>query len=984
MRSVLMLLALSVAATGHPVPECTDTDGTCQSLLQLNGASTKVKASVMELLDTQTRPQDEAPHVPDCAEEILLRFKISQSFHVAPLQECLDRAGEEGAQRCMTNQGHAVALPPRLIRMTFHDAADLGNLLYMNGTHAPAHEGGVDSCLHTALLSTGRSQPQGDETEAGTNPEEEEDEAVGDPNHNRGLGNAVRWINKLHKELDLSEPDTQILGAVVAMEAWLGFNKPLGMEFGRSRGSCNVPICTRERCWDTETLFFVQAIAEPVGSGMMCPATNTNQNTASLLGISTEELIALQGAHSVGGIIVCSGLGNVAAGAYCPNKCGSPVFENRNLDGSTFDDTPGLLDNRYYQLLADEDYEELPHCGAVRGWPQLSKRGLFGAGDDSSTMGGSGELKEWQTKDLTEVCAAGLSFPRESACGVEKCLKVCMDTEACEAAAEQAPPKPPDESHALFKEKGAYSGSGSGGGSGSNWTYHDFVTPEHKECVECKVQCSAGYAQILAEKEHLPCVRECRTAMKPCLDSLDGLQAQADQKRKNCTELRTSCPDSLVSNGLGEQLKLSEMRGAVKAKWEVCRNMFRGVGACVKTSTGSRKEKLSKCRDPAIKCRDDARKMNTAMREGFTHCATQRQTCSAEFTNLIGGLRQGRDTCKGTLDSCVMTCTDKLENARTADGKAHFTRADIQSESSLNASEIQSLLELGIERSHLTDTVEEEQLETYELPANWERMASPEEEYDFETDAGIKRSLAAMDDDISAMALIEVDDAPKKPARWCLRTQPHRECLDGKPIISNGGWGKCPIHLQRETPNLGTGRITTILNLERTSKYRGLSKRVVVLPSDWSYLGDPVLKQHFKNFATDEELWKTKFSSAWSKLSSAGWTLEGKGRVLEQCKPVECQLDADEITCDGGSDIELVFTVASCDTAPPADAMACSLVGAVGLRAQFSCEGDSSEQQPVKWAGSCCHSDACDEEQKIKEHWETTGGQSTLCESESK
>merc|ERR1719379_1944451 len=119
----------------------------------------------------------------------------------------------------------------------------------------------------------------------------------------------------------------------------------LGATFGRQPGSCKRPICSSESCWDALTPFFVQPVAEPVGVGMFCPATNTIMALRDLLGLSMEELVALQGAHSIGGVIVCSGLGNVASGPFCPGRCGLPEFDEGNLDGTTFDDTPGKLDN---------------------------------------------------------------------------------------------------------------------------------------------------------------------------------------------------------------------------------------------------------------------------------------------------------------------------------------------------------------------------------------------------------------------------------------------------------------------------------------------------------------------------------------------------------------------------------------------------------------------------------------------------------------
>merc|ERR1719373_1538507 len=100
----------------------------------------------------------------DCAVEVAMRQAIAESFKVPPLDWCLKGgsagSGGSGMDRavgmariiCLVKQGHKNALSPRLVRMTFHDAADTNNLQFKNDTDA-SKLGGVDACLHTALLS---------------------------------------------------------------------------------------------------------------------------------------------------------------------------------------------------------------------------------------------------------------------------------------------------------------------------------------------------------------------------------------------------------------------------------------------------------------------------------------------------------------------------------------------------------------------------------------------------------------------------------------------------------------------------------------------------------------------------------------------------------------------------------------------------------------------------------------------------------------
>merc|ERR1719424_2534969 len=123
---------------------------------------------------------------------------------------------------------------------------------------------------------------------------------------------------------------------------------------------------------------------------MFCPMTNTLDPLKNVLGLTMVELVALQGSHSIGGVIVCSGLGNVANGPFCPKKCGLPEFDEGNFDGTAFDDTPGKLDNRYYQLLMDEEYEGVPSCDEIReSFPELGQYGLRNGGDMSVGLGGT-------------------------------------------------------------------------------------------------------------------------------------------------------------------------------------------------------------------------------------------------------------------------------------------------------------------------------------------------------------------------------------------------------------------------------------------------------------------------------------------------------------------------------------------------------------------------------------------------------------------
>merc|ERR1719482_2582036 len=107
-------------------------------------------------------------------------------------------------------------------------------------------------------------------------------------------------------------------------------------------------------------MFLAQPVAEPVGDGMFCPATNTVAGLGQVMGLNQTELIALQGSHSIGGIIRCSGMGNTGQGPFCGGvKCCPPGMKedngvcvctekdcrslNAGMNGATFDGTPNRL-----------------------------------------------------------------------------------------------------------------------------------------------------------------------------------------------------------------------------------------------------------------------------------------------------------------------------------------------------------------------------------------------------------------------------------------------------------------------------------------------------------------------------------------------------------------------------------------------------------------------------------------------------------------
>jgi len=707
------------------------------------------------------------------------------------------------------------------------------------------------------LLSVGLSQAESDEHPADEDEEEDEDDEVieGDPNHNRGLNNAVRWVLHMAAESRASRPDIQVLGAIVAMEAWLD-GPEMMPKYGRERGTCSRPVCSNEACWDALTPFFKAPVAEPVGEGMFCPMTNTLEPLRNLLGLTLEELVALQGAHSVGGVIVCSGLGNVAAGPYCPERCGLPpgqFWETGNFDGTAFDDTPGKLDNRYYQLLMDESYEGVPSCDEINGaFPQLSKRGFRFGGDMS--VGDAGTTGQ----DRTEQCQVGVAFEDENQCEVEACVEECARGQECQEAQDI------DNDDVEAYREG------------------------HESCNLCKKMCSGKYRRQLGRDTQRETLQQCRDDCSASTDCVESADYNNGECGAACRAERDACNEEAGASG------------------------FR-MGEC-----------MSPCQSERNTCREPCESMTGRERRDC------RRACNTPFNNCRSAcqdLRSATVTCRDTVFApCNEVCSEnnaQRQNCRTC-----------------------------------------------------------------------RRGCAEQ----ANQAMLEIDNRTGlelRPTSWCKRMSEVKECLDTTVTLPiNGGWGDCPEGMRMTHPNLGQGRLTVVQNVERWTTFRGLHKRVMVLPSDWSYLGSPETKALFQRYGTDEDAWKEQYVAAFTKVSEKGW--EGQ---LSACQTVECAVSEGRITCpvahergvgNGQSPratarmqerraavglapfvrpSSLEFPLAECEPALPEAPESCQLVGGYGLKAKLQC-GDTLTY--------CLTAAAVSARAMINTEWES-GGKEPTC-----
>lgn len=81
----------------------------------------------------------------------------------------------------------------------------------------------------------------------------------------------------------------------------------------------------------------------------------------SKFGFSAKEAVALFGAHSVGGVNKCTGLGGLGKGAFC--NTAEKNSKNKFDEGVFFDKTPSKLDNDYFKRLSNQSYNNVPICG---------------------------------------------------------------------------------------------------------------------------------------------------------------------------------------------------------------------------------------------------------------------------------------------------------------------------------------------------------------------------------------------------------------------------------------------------------------------------------------------------------------------------------------------------------------------------------------------------------------------------------------------
>mmetsp|Transcript_73751 Transcript_73751/g.129071 ORF Transcript_73751/g.129071 Transcript_73751/m.129071 type:complete len:1176 (-) Transcript_73751:146-3673(-) len=702
---------------------------------------------------------------------------------------------------------HGIAMGPRFIRMTFHDAADYRNLISGNGVSVcnKSYEcGGVDFRLHTNLLSVGLTQKSlsltdetdpdfyDDDEDAGAVTDAEMDNyggetPIGNPNHNRGLTNAIQWVRAWsnHQSV-LGKADIMVLGAHVAVETWLD-----GPEMPYRRGRVDADhvsskiseseYCTHEDCQGQNTLFLAAPVAEPVSDGMFCPATSTLAGLQEVLNLTTKEVVALQGSHSIGGIIRCSGMGNTAKGPFCGGvKCCPPGMKEENgacvcresdcrslnigMNGASFDGTPNKLDNMYYKQLDAASYEEIPECnlvanempGMMSGDQKLficmKKKGYpYKASEGNSTWDAvvkhgcassikraySGGSKEQNCRNIWKKGGSGVTYPKRDWCSVDACMDNCAK-------------KP--------------------------------------ECGEKSIQEIGVLMSRYQNKDYgKVCTAEVYTT------KVSEVQAVIDAIKVDLYKSTNVEDDVYLIDKEGVNFSAKGMK------------LFKATGGKV-----SMKSVLQRRLD-------DAPKKNGELDKNMKLIFTDPEDPKCN---------------QCTLPACATDALDALENA------------------------------LGMVKPDDGKSI-----------ADWLNDAL----------RGCKEcKLKCLTDDAQRNG-----PASNKAPEWCLERTNEAFCARG------GATHECPGEHKYGIPNHADGRRTLIWNTLRWTRFRGQTRRVAMMPADWAQLGNATTRQAVKDFAGDNDAFKTMWGTVFQKVSEAGMS----SGAAQQCSTDTCLFNGSAIIC---------------------------------------------------------------------------------------
>jgi hypothetical protein len=186
--------------------------------------------------------------------------------------------------------------------------------------------------------------------------------------------------------------------------------------------------------------------------------------------LTPAEVVSLFGAHSIGrvervGNAICNYMSNAF---FCPSMC-PKISESKGLrfaQGWVFDDSPELLDNRYFENMFDtatgaphDPYENLPHCAALgmtgrtgTAVPGAQNGAFWEGGQYAANAAATGERDQgilrfgvmglgcvpqaWSPvvdENMTRPCVAGyeLTWNQRSQCHEDGCVHRCITDNHC-------------------------------------------------------------------------------------------------------------------------------------------------------------------------------------------------------------------------------------------------------------------------------------------------------------------------------------------------------------------------------------------------------------------------------------------------------------------------------------------------------------------------------------------------------------------------
>jgi hypothetical protein len=180
-------------------------------------------------------------------------------------------------------------------------------------------------------------------------------------------------------------------------------------------------------------------------------------------------------------------------------------------------------------------------------------------------------------------------------------------------------------------------------------------------------------------------------------------------------------------------------------------------------------------------------------------------------------------------------------------------------------------------------------------------------------------------------------------------------------------------------PNNGNGRRSLIMNVNKWTKFRGQTRRIALLQSDWAYIGNDQLKEFVGEYAEDNEKFLDTFGVAFRKVSELGMHPDHK-RV---CSPRGCSFDPSSgFSCPYWDQRSLKLeklefplegecnpdseTVQSFEGDQP-----CVLEGAFGVFAKINCPASG-------WHALCATKRALKHMDRVVAEWEE-GGTEPIC-----